>query len=235
MSKKTTLKTDPLAWVEALLLVIGTTLIGSRRIGIDFGRCIADNRDSRGRKIPISGYSRRPEIEFAIRVIRFLVLVFGAENIYIIRNGFGPNGEHDDQVRTRAEIENWFRKKKFFKRTGVLPSHVLHPETRQGKQELCLRLKLTDLIEDRAEVAQFLTKTRWVAFRPTGSDLVDFLRGIDDSFAERMVRVNNWVEVARAFFDSSSFEAVRKVRSAEIREIKQALVERAADEEPKGK
>lgn len=223
MSKKT-LKVDPLAWVEALLSQIGVSLIGKRRIGIDFGRCIADNRDNRGRKIPISGYSRRPEIEFAIRVIRFLVVVFGAESIYIIRNGFGPNGERDDQVRIKAEIENWFRKKRFFERTSVHPDHVFHPETRQGKQELCIRLRLTDLIEDRAEVAQFLTETRWIAFNPTGTDVADFLHSVDDAIVNRMVRVSNWIEVAQAFFDPIGFEPTRVIRASELWRIKLDLV-----------
>ncbi len=227
-----------LNWVRDLSEELGITHFpeprlspefAKRRIGIDWGGPIAMIKTLEGIKYPLEHYHLRPEIDGAIEGIKKLVEMFGAENIYIIRNAYGPNGERNQQKEARKLTKLWFKTRNFFERTGVLPDHVLYPRTRQGKQKICEQLGITDLVDDRAEVAKYLKNTRWIVFSPEGGELVEFLTSVPSSVIDHMMPVINWSELVQFFTNPLSLAVVRNVRVLAMSRNKQTLTEFEAE------
>lgn len=180
-----------------------------RRIGLDFGRVIAEILGPDGKKFGLKKYHLRPEVAGAIEGIKILVTYLGDDNVFIIRNGFGPTGGVKRQKLAILKTWQWFRRNQFFERTGMKRENVLFPNSREGKQHVCEEKRITDLVEDRAEVAQHLSGVRWYAFRPEPAEIKRFIAEATAETISTMVVVQSWSELLdfmRKSFDPASNE-----------------------------
>lgn len=192
-----------------------------KKVGLDYGRVIADIIDERGRKIPIKRYHLRPEVPGAIEGIKILVTYLGADNVFIIRNGFGPNGGSRNQPLAIKKTWQWFERNKFFARTGVKRENVLFPDSREGKQRICEENGVTDLVDDRAEVAQHLKGVRWFAFRVEPDEIKKYAGAVSEETLRAMVKVDTWpalLDVMRHSFDPNSSQTLDDRMSSADRE-----------------
>lgn len=214
------------------------------RVGVDWGRVVADNVDEFGIKYQLEFYHLRPEVPGAIDGVAKLIQLLAIANdglppfedglgdLLITRNGFGPAGEEDQQDFAAKQCDRWMQINRFYERTGLTPKHIIYAQTRQGKMELCKLMEITVLIEDRTQVGQFLdSSVRWIAFRVLPEEWMKFSQNLPEKVKDRMFPAKGWKEVAPAIFNPLFSELKRIRRMMDLQHL-ETIAERLGYKEP---
>lgn len=196
---------------EAQTVARATGLRERVRCFVDWGRVIAHNiHPVTHEKYSLHRYHLRPEVEGAIdgieQLIKMLEIVNaglppfrdGLGDVIIIRNGFGPEGEKNQQKFAAKQTHRWMLRHNFYQQTGLSRRQVLYAGTRQGKYHLCRKYRATVIIEDRAEVGMYLHGVRWLAFNPVPAEIRRFAKQVPAEVRDTMLVVRNWRDVLLA-------------------------------------
>jgi len=125
-------------------------------IGVDIGGVIIKPaRASGDTSFFSSGYLDTPAVDGAIDAVRHLNDVTFPNRVFLVSKA---------KSGTAQKTRDWLFHKNFFKRTGLTEDKLYFCVKREGKVPIARRLGLTDFIDDRVEVLQYLAhiKTRYL-------------------------------------------------------------------------
>jgi hypothetical protein len=156
-------------------------------IGTDLGGGIIDKQDEQSRESFLgASYLLTPEVPEVFETLRKLVEATrgknGKCNVYVI-------SACDTALRKKAEW--WLDHRQFCERTGIPRDQVLFCDSRRQKAEVCAKLGVTHLVDDRLEVlSQVAEGTEKFLFRPDAAEALAFPTSI------RTVRLaDSWTDI----------------------------------------
>jgi len=121
----------------------------SRRIGLDVGGVIIDAAANDGTDTDLRGdnFMKATPVADACDSVRQLVDRYSADNIFIISK---CGVVMEDRTR------RWFVGNNFYTDTGFNPANLYFCRTRAEKAPLAKRLGLTDFVDDRQDVLEYM-------------------------------------------------------------------------------
>lgn len=120
------------------------------RIGVDVGGVMLSRFSGKGKPLPLEEYVASPLYEGVRDAFRLLILLFGAERVFIIKN--------DSNGTLSQESRDTLKKHKFFDETGFLDRNWLITKKRINKGQHCHRHRIDFLVDDKAEVGRYLPR-----------------------------------------------------------------------------
>jgi len=94
---------------------------------------------------------------------------------------------------TEEKTRQWLAHNDFFKRTGILESHVRFCRKRLDKAGICAELGVTHFVDDRLEVLSYLPPdVRKYLFRPNPEEVQKFAK-----FLKKVTTVESWQKLTR--------------------------------------
>lgn len=152
------------------------------KIGIDINGVLANNKRAH---IKTHDYSVFSVMEDAIDIVREIVNLHGAENVYIISR------VKSHQLSFITGI--WMETHNFLRETNVLLDNVYICSLLRDKAKIAKKLRLTHFIDNRPEVLNHFPKNIVIiAFQPEDKEMKKY-----PNVLSRAKVANSWKEVGK--------------------------------------